>query len=417
MNRFKPKSEFGRNVLTLMSGTTVAQVIPIAISPLLTRIYTPEDFAIFGLYIAIIALLSALITGKYELAIILPKQDRDALNIAAFAFTLTLVLSLFSLVIVHIFNTKISTFLHNSDIAVWLYLLPLSLSLYGTYQIMFFWNNRKKEYKVLAHSTILQSSFIGITNLILGFFRSLNGLILGNIIGQIITNIFFWKKSFQGKKFSHQISRLRILANIRKYYNFPLYSMPMSILNSMSSNIIIYSLSIFFNPLLLGYYYLSQRVLNTPLTIISTSLSSVFFQSVAHAEDKKYLYTKTFTYSLLINTVLLTPLFLFGAEIFSFIFGSQWQRAGEIGQILSPLLLLSSATGSVSTIFPTLLKNEITLIWQLCYLSGLLCVIYIYHANFDTMLQIITLFGSIMYFLLFLIGYIFVKGPYVKNSR
>ncbi len=44
INKLKPKSEFSKNVLTLMTGTTIAQAIPIAISPILTRIYTPEDF-------------------------------------------------------------------------------------------------------------------------------------------------------------------------------------------------------------------------------------------------------------------------------------------------------------------------------------------------------------------------------------
>ncbi len=417
MNRFKPKSEFSRNVLTLISGTTIAQAIPIAISPILTRIYTPHDFGIFGLYIAIASVLSALATGKYELAIILPKRDKDALNIASFGMILTLIVSLLFLTIVYAYNTEISSLLHNPDISLWLYLLPISLFLSGIYQILFFWNNRKKKYKLLARNTILQSSAIGMTSLTLGFLHSINGLILGNAIGQVITNFFFWKKSFQGKNYSQYISKLRMLANIRKYHNFPTYSMPMSILNSMSSNIIIYSLSILFNPLLLGYYYLSQRVLNTPLTIISSSLSSVFFQSIAHSEQKKHLYIKTFTYSLLVNTVLLTPLFLFGAEIFSFIFGSQWQRAGEIAQILSPLLILSSATGSVSTIFPTLLKNEITLIWQICYFSGFLFIIYCFHSNFDTMLQLTTIYGSVMYLLLFIVGYYLLKGSYVKNDR
>jgi len=36
-----------------MTGTTIAQAIPIAISPILTRLYTPEDFGVFALFIAI----------------------------------------------------------------------------------------------------------------------------------------------------------------------------------------------------------------------------------------------------------------------------------------------------------------------------------------------------------------------------
>ena len=72
IKNLKPKSEFSKNVLTLMTGTTIAQAIPIAISPILTRIYSPEDFGVFVLYTAIVSLVTAISTGKYELAIMLP---------------------------------------------------------------------------------------------------------------------------------------------------------------------------------------------------------------------------------------------------------------------------------------------------------------------------------------------------------
>lgn len=53
VKKFFPKGEFTRNVLTLMTGTTIAQAIPVAISPILTRIYTPQDFGIFALFVSI----------------------------------------------------------------------------------------------------------------------------------------------------------------------------------------------------------------------------------------------------------------------------------------------------------------------------------------------------------------------------
>jgi len=83
LKRLKPKSEFSRNVLTLMTGTTIAQAIPIAISPILTRIYTPEDFGVFALYMSVASLLAVVDTGSYEHAIILPKKDEGAVNIVA----------------------------------------------------------------------------------------------------------------------------------------------------------------------------------------------------------------------------------------------------------------------------------------------------------------------------------------------
>ncbi len=74
LQKLKPKSEFSRNVLTLMTSTTIAQAIPLAISPILTRLYTPSDFGIFALYMSISSIISVVVTGRYELAIMLPKK-------------------------------------------------------------------------------------------------------------------------------------------------------------------------------------------------------------------------------------------------------------------------------------------------------------------------------------------------------
>ena len=74
LKKFIPKSSYARNVITLMTGTGLAQAIPIAISPILTRLYSPEDFGTFGLYMAIVTIASVLVTGRYELAILLPKN-------------------------------------------------------------------------------------------------------------------------------------------------------------------------------------------------------------------------------------------------------------------------------------------------------------------------------------------------------
>jgi len=76
LTKFKPKSEFSRNVLTPMTGTTITQAIPIAISPILTRIYTPEDFGVLALFVAITAIFGGIANGRYELATMLPKKDK-----------------------------------------------------------------------------------------------------------------------------------------------------------------------------------------------------------------------------------------------------------------------------------------------------------------------------------------------------
>ncbi len=101
--KLKPKSEFTRHVLTLMTATAVAQAIPIAISPILTRIYTPEDF---GLYMSIAGTFAAVASARYESAIILPKKDEDALNIVFLSIGIALFLSTIVFIIIYIFNNE-----------------------------------------------------------------------------------------------------------------------------------------------------------------------------------------------------------------------------------------------------------------------------------------------------------------------
>ena len=150
INKLKPKSEFNRNVLTLMTGTTIAQAIPIAISPILTRIYTPEDFGMFALYMSIASIIAIVATGRYELAIMLPKKDEDAINIVALSIIISFFVSFISLLIVFIFNTQITNILGNPEISIWLYFIPLTVLLTGIYQSFNYWSNRKKQYKRLA---------------------------------------------------------------------------------------------------------------------------------------------------------------------------------------------------------------------------------------------------------------------------
>ena len=86
-------SESTKNILTLMSGTVLAQAIPIAITPILSRIYTEEDFGILAIYVSIATIVSVIATGRYEMAILLPREDEDAINIAALSM---LIVSLFT---------------------------------------------------------------------------------------------------------------------------------------------------------------------------------------------------------------------------------------------------------------------------------------------------------------------------------
>ena len=147
------KSEFSKNVLTLVTGTTIAQAIPIAISPILTRIYTPEDFGVLALFISITTILGTIANGRYELAIVLPKRDNNALELTALSIIITMGFSLLLVILVILFHDSLLSYLNNDRFSFWLYLIPLSVLLFSLFNILNYYHTRKKEYKTIQNNT------------------------------------------------------------------------------------------------------------------------------------------------------------------------------------------------------------------------------------------------------------------------
>ncbi len=350
INKLKPKSEFSRNVLTLMTGTTIAQAIPIAISPILTRLYTPEDFGVFALYMSIISMVGVIVTGKYELAIMLPKNKKDALNIFFLSIILTFFISLLIFIIVLIFNEHIVCLLNNNEIAKWLYLAPFSILLIGLYNSFNYWFNRNKNYKLLSMAKATQSFTTSGSNLTFGFFNFNNiGLIISNFISQFIIILFFIKKfDFKNIRF---FNKNKMIIFAKKYDKFPKITMCHHLLNNLSTNIPVILLAKYFSSNETGLFMFSNRIIGTPISIISGSISDVFFRELSYKmqNDKNNL-LKFFKNMVFKLTFMLFPIFLilllFLPKMVIFVFGEKWVTLGSYLQILLPMFFFRSI-GSV----------------------------------------------------------------------
>ena len=139
------KTEFNRNVIVLMTGTTIAQAIPITMSPILTRIYSPDDFGVYALFVAVSAIFGSIANARYELAIMLPEKDEDAINIFALGFIINIFMSFMLLFFVCIFKDHCTSFLDNKKIDAWLYFIPLAVFFIGFWNLLNYFNNRKKK--------------------------------------------------------------------------------------------------------------------------------------------------------------------------------------------------------------------------------------------------------------------------------
>jgi O-antigen/teichoic acid export membrane protein len=414
-NKLKPKSEFSRNVLTLMTGTTIAQAIPIAISPILTRIYTPEDFGVFALFIAIMSIFGSIANGRYELAIMLPKKDEDAINILALGFIINVTLSITLLLIVLIFHQPIVNLLNNQDISNWLYFIPFSVFLMGCFNLLNYFNNRKKLYKDLAKANIYKSITMAIVQLSLGFFKAgAFGLVSGQLASQIASNT---KLFFNIKKLNlfSKIKKLKIMALGKKYKDFPKYAMWAILFSKLSINFINILISAFFSIKILGFYSFAQKLLSMPSSLIGASIGQVFLQEAAKEKQLTGKTINTFFSTIKKLFFIAFPsfgiLFFIVEDLFALVFGEEWRVAGRYAQIIIPFIFMKFISNAVSSTYDIFKALKLELIWQIFVLIGTIFILYIDRdGEFETLLKHISLYGIFMYSLSLYFIYNLTKG-------
>ena len=415
LHKLKPKSEYARNIMTLMSGTIFAQAIPIAISPILTRLYSPSDFGMFALYFALAVLLGSLVAGRYELSILIPKQNESARQIVLFSISISFFISILLFIFICITIDWLVQLLNNPDIKIWLYILPLNVFMLSVINILYYWFNRHKEYKVLAKTKILQSSNRSLFSLIFGFFHKSYGLIIGILFGSFSNFIYSIKKANDDDIFQKpNIHKMKIL--IKKYSDFPKFNILTTLLENVSGNIPIYLLTIFFGSAVVGFFSLSQQVIRVPLSLIGVSFGDVFRQKASsdlqHFGDCRSIYLVTFKKLFMIAIVPFIIFYFIAPSMFLFVFGPKWEMAGIYAQIMTPLFFLQFISSPLSNMFLIAEKQKLDLLIQVfSFIAMSLGMIIGYYISKDipTILYIFTIIYSIKYLIQLTLSYRFTK--------
>ena len=372
-------NDFNKNVLKLLTGSTMAQAIPIAMSPILTRLYTPEDFGILTLFVAITAILGTIVNGRYELAIVLPDKEEESINLVALSVMIAFILSSILFILVVFLHETIIVILGNEQIGIWLYFAPLVVFFIGIYNALNYLNTRMKTFGVIAKVNVLKSLSLSITQLTLGVIKAgATGLISGQIISHIFANGSLAKEIFKNKVLLSKVKLKEMKRLAKRYSNFPKYSMWAVLANSLSQHLISFYLPLLYSVSTLGFYGLVNRVLGLPTTIIGNSVGQVFFQRASEERIKTGKATIIFNATLKKLLILSLPpfifLFIFAPSLISFVFGENWREAGEYITILAPLFMFRFINTPLSTITSVFEKNQVALIMQLSYLTLTLIV-------------------------------------------
>ena len=317
---------FYSGFIKLFSGLAVVQILNLLFSLILPRYYSPADYAFFGIFTSVVFILLEIITLKLEMTVYFPKEDEQALEIVHSIFFICFCFAIIILVIILI----ISYFIDPMYL-----LLPLSLIIYGIVVPLNAWFNRKKDYRKLNTSRIVQAIAIPLLSLLFIIqFHWHFGLVLGFILGQGAGLVYLF---FSFKNFNFKLIRLSVTKKyLVKYKHFPKYGVISSLIGSISKNSIVIFVKYFFGDVNAGYYTLSSRILNASASVYQSSQAQVFLQQASHLDNGSLrIYIKKIVwFGFLLGVIPVILLLIFGQQIFGFMFGPQWIMAGKMTQCL-----------------------------------------------------------------------------------
>ncbi|MDD1698430.1 MAG: oligosaccharide flippase family protein [Methanoregula sp.] len=391
-----------KGILIIASGTVIAQVIGVITTPIITRLYSPADFGVLGLFTATLSILALAGGFRYELALPLPKDDEDAANLFVFFLFLLSVTSLIFLLIIFLFGDAIASFFHIDLLKAYLFLLVVGffgISLYGA---LTFWVTRRRDYTRITHTRIYQSSGGSLTKILLGLLSvGPVGLIFGYLLSQILgigTLVRYMWKNDRACFNSLSISRMK--KNAKQYIQFPLYSFPAGIINAIALQLPVFMLSAIYGLSVMGMYAFAYELLILPSSLISTSMLQVYYAEVSNmmrenSREIKNLYIATTRKLLLIGIPLIIIPCLLAPFFFPLIFGPQWKDAGWYCLPLA-ILALSNFVVSPTSMLSGYGFNHWTLIWDISRTLLVFASFYVIQVLALPIMMALLIYSSVM---------------------
>ena len=349
----------------LVGGTVGAQILLVLAAPILTRLYTPDDFGLLAVYGSLLAIIGVVASLHYELAIPLPEEDNDAANIVVICLVLVVATGLFTGATSFLWGGVIAELLGVPKLVKYLWLLPLGIVLTGFYTVFNYCGIRDKRFGDIATARLNQA-LATLAIQIVGFKLGVVALLLGQVIGQAVGTIRLAIQTLKNPGFSH-LSMYKIKTNLVRYKEFPMYATGSSLVNTAGHQLPPLIFAMFFSAGTAGLYALANRLLTIPANLIGGALAQVF---LSHGVDRHREGTLGEMYALLQNMLVrigLPPtifIVLVGPELFVIVFGEIWREAGVFSQWLAIGTFFGFIVSPLSQIFTILEKQKLGMILQ-----------------------------------------------------
>lgn len=398
------KSEYAKHSTILMIGTVFSMVLQTVSVAWLGRYYSTQMWGIYEYFCTAYSILLIVATGRYELAIMLPKDDNDGFMVAILSASLSVIIGVsFSLifVVLGLFGVALS----------WVFFVPITLSVLGVYYSCNYWLNRRKKYINLAINRVVQGVLFVFFNLLYAFVLPdrTYGLILGYITAQTVVMLMFIVSMLVDyRRLKLKATLPRILQLAREYISFPKLSCVSGVVNNIAVRIPVFLLGFFAGEGVVGQYSMMNRVLGAPITVISEAIRDVFRQKASreyalNGECEKTFKT-TFKTLALAAIVPFTLIMLGALPVLNALFGDIWNMAGWFIILMAPFYYVKFIISPLTFMTYIARKQSYDMRWQilLCICSAIAFTIgWILGGEPYLMLLLYGITQTILYFVSF----------------
>ena len=396
------KSELLKNTSILISGTALAQVIPILLQPILRRYFAPEIFGAYSVYRSLLGILIIICSFKYELAIILPRKDNEAANVFFLSVILNAMFNMLLILAISFWKSSLLHFLNLSyKFGDYLYLVPLGTFLFSFYQSLNLWLIRKKGFLPISINKFVQRGFEGVAQVGFKYAKNSHGLIFGDLIGNlanVCSGVYqSMKYGLSVRLFSTQMIKKVLI----RYSEYPKFNVVPSFMSACSFLLPAILINKFFSSENTGFFDLSKLVLSVPLALVATSLSNVMLQRVSEKYRNNELFLKELlpiiVIVLIICAIEVLIIEFFGVVLFKLLFGEINGFSGSISRILIWSYALNFIVASFSSIFISMNKIKLLSIWQLFYFVSILSLVLFRNLPFMSFIKVYVIIEVICY--------------------
>lgn len=354
INRLLPRASFARSVGVLAGGTAAAQAIGVLVLPVITRLYSPADFSVLAVYASILGIVAGVACLRLDIAIPLPERDEDAANLLAVALLSCTMVAALAAVAIWGFSGHIVKSVGQPDLQPFLWMLPLGIWLAGAYSAVQFWSTRKKQFTAIAKTRVSQTASSAVTQLGFGLLGAFGpfGLLLGQLLsggaGVFSLGRAAWREDRQALR---QVAWGDMRRVLRAHDRFPKYSTFETLANTAGTQLpIIIIAAVALGPEA-GYLFLAMKAMTIPMSLIGGAVSQVYLSRAP--DELRASRMGSFTQKMF-NALMragVGPLIFAGITapmLFPLVFGTQWQRAGELVSWMTPWFIFQFLSSPVS---------------------------------------------------------------------